>query len=354
MEEWRSEIGFHQRSTWRHLDRLHEEVVELDSPFASKFAAGTLVYYNPPLRLKRESFFLTIVFCIPAKADVSNWHFNVYTFMLTGDQNAGKSTFLHAFTDHESESYLPLLSILPVLSSSFINSRFLSPDDTASPRDEGRFLVHDSWQLISPLSSSFCLVSAVYEPNTDVASDTDLCHASVVLTADDFSFFVNEYELDPSLVTQAPKDTIYFAINFIEFGGDHLDRLMSTTKSGNSSIDGIVDQSREALSSCSQIVYFINAQHLLETSSVLENLALRLQYLNDQLLPETRVLVLVTRFEVLELTEEVVSRLIEVFSVVLGPEVTLCTANIQDLLNDGLKKLSNSRSWRFSLERVFL
>lgn len=37
--------------------------------------------------------------------------------------------------------------------------------------------------------------------------------------------------------------------------------------------------------------------------------------------------VLVTRFEVLELTEEVVSRLIEVFSVVLGPEVTLCTAS---------------------------
>ena len=35
--------------------------------------------------------------------------------------------------------------------------------------------------------------------------DTDLGHASVVLTADDFAFFVSEYELDPDLVLKAPK-----------------------------------------------------------------------------------------------------------------------------------------------------
>ncbi len=69
----------------------------------------------------------------------------------------------------------------------------------------------------------------------------------MVLTADDFAFFVTENGLDPNLVLMAPpvrccwggafrffclvflrhhQGTIYFAIQLLEFGGDHLDQLM--------------------------------------------------------------------------------------------------------------------------------
>ena len=40
----------------------------------------------------------------------------VFTFVLMGDQNAGKSTFLHSFTHHADENFLQMSSLLPVLS----------------------------------------------------------------------------------------------------------------------------------------------------------------------------------------------------------------------------------------------
>ncbi|EGD75122.1 hypothetical protein PTSG_06777 [Salpingoeca rosetta] len=301
MEEWRSELGYHQQSTWRHLDRLHEEVIELESPFASSFSSGTLVF----------------------------------TFMLTGDQNAGKSTFLHAFTDEESPKHLQLLSILPILSSSFVNSRFLAPDDPTPPRDEGRFL------------------------------DTDLGHANIVLTADDFAFFVTEYELDPKLVTEAPQDTIYFALKFIEFGGDHLDRLMTPNSAGHPAIETIVAKSRQTLKTCQQIVYFVNGQHLLDDSSVLHRLAARIDYLNTELPPGTRVLVLVTRCELLRERPDAVSILKAAFATVIHSRgrdeddddeagITLDGSSAEAVMNDGLHQLAQRRHWSLRLQRVFL
>ncbi len=55
--------------------------------------------------------------------------------------------------------------------------------------------------------------------------DTDLARATLVLTVDDFAFFVAENGLDPALVTSAPQDTVYYIVQFIELGGDHLDRV---------------------------------------------------------------------------------------------------------------------------------
>lgn len=54
----------------------------------------------------------------------------VVSFVLLGDQNAGKSTFLHAFTHHTDDNFLQLSSLVPVLSAGFINTRFL---DKVSP-----------------------------------------------------------------------------------------------------------------------------------------------------------------------------------------------------------------------------
>ena len=41
-------------------------------------------------------------------------------------QNAGKSTFMHAFGHHHDDNWLELTSELPILTSTFLNTRFLS------------------------------------------------------------------------------------------------------------------------------------------------------------------------------------------------------------------------------------
>jgi hypothetical protein len=58
-----------------------------------------------------------------------------YTFLLLGDQNAGKSTFLHAFANAEHAGWLELLSILPILSASFANAQFRT--DAPDPKGGG-------------------------------------------------------------------------------------------------------------------------------------------------------------------------------------------------------------------------
>lgn len=65
------------------------QVVELDSPYSATVKSGT----------------------------------HVYSFVLMGDQNAGKSTFLHSFSHNTDLNYLELSSLLPVLSASFVNTR---------------------------------------------------------------------------------------------------------------------------------------------------------------------------------------------------------------------------------------
>ncbi|EDQ90333.1 uncharacterized protein MONBRDRAFT_24683 [Monosiga brevicollis MX1] len=185
----RKEFGYVQRSAWRHADRLDEEVVELDSPYTARFGAGS----------------------------------RVFTFLILGDQNAGKSTFLHAFTQHGDIHFLELSSLLPILASNFVNTRFLWEDDTRAPIDEPPFL------------------------------DTDLGRATLVLSAEDFAFFVQEHDLSPSLILDSPPGTIYYVIQFLELGGDHLDQLMDATLIRNPQIQAIVAQSRHLLTSCDKL-----------------------------------------------------------------------------------------------------
>ena len=87
-----------------------------------------------------------------------------YTFLLLGDQNAGKSTFLHAFTNAGDASWLALASFLPIVSSSLLNASLLA-SPAAPPMDEPPFI------------------------------DTDVGRATMLLTLEDFAFFCSEFEL---------------------------------------------------------------------------------------------------------------------------------------------------------------
>ena len=194
----RTEYGYTQRAHWRMADRVHEEVLELDSPHTMNVAAGT----------------------------------QVISFVLMGDQNAGKSTFLHAFAHHTDPSFMELSSLLPVLSAAFVNTRFLEASDARSARDELPFV------------------------------DTDLGRSTFVLTADDFAFFVTEHDLDPALVLDAPRGTRFFAVQLIEFGGDHLDQMMDPSLCTSQTARDICDRSLRMLRNCHRVVYFANAATL--------------------------------------------------------------------------------------------
>ena len=161
-----------QRSSFTHPD-LHDELVDelvsVRSPLAPRTVSGAASFL----------------------------------FLLLGDQNAGKSTFLHAFTHAASASWLELMSLLPILSSSFSNVQL-----GANSGSSGR----------SP--------PAMDEPPF---IDTDVGRATFLLTLEDFAFFVDEFGLPlprERLQELAIDSGVRYAlIELIEIGGDHIDRM---------------------------------------------------------------------------------------------------------------------------------
>jgi hypothetical protein len=167
-----------QRARWTHPD-LHDELVEelvsLSTPLA---AVGAAAAHRTAIG---------------------------YTFLLLGDQNAGKSTFLHAFANAEHAGWLELLSILPILSASFANAQFRT--DAPDPKGGG--------------------APAMDQPPF---LDTDVGRTSFLLTLEDFSLFIDEYELPiamDELRAMSAASVRYAAVELIEIGGDHLDRHAS-------------------------------------------------------------------------------------------------------------------------------
>ena len=93
------------------------------------------------------------------------------TFLLLGDQNAGKSTLLHSFCRDGDPSFMQLSSLLPILSSSFINTRLV-------PR---KLVGADVNQLISAVRDEMPFM------------DTDIARGLVMLSLESFLFFCNEF-----------------------------------------------------------------------------------------------------------------------------------------------------------------
>ena len=166
--------GWVQRASYTHPD-MHDELIDVLPPLASPFAA------------------------LAARSGAVA----VYSFVLIGDQNAGKSTFLHAFVGHGDVSWLELTSYLPILTSSFLNARLLAGAD-ALPMDEPPFL------------------------------DTDIGRATLLLTLEDFAFFCDEFDLGrrAELEALAAARTCHVAVQLIEVGGDHLDRMATWREGG--------------------------------------------------------------------------------------------------------------------------
>ena len=158
----RTPSGWIQRASFTHPDlhdELVEEIVPLSSPFSSVCARGS----------------------------------SAYTFLLLGDQNAGKSTFLHAFSHAGDATWLEIGSYLPIISASFVNAS-LCTDSATPPMDEPPFLDTDIGEPVgtqySPLTT-YCSHSTHDSRLTTHDSRLTTGRASLLLTLEDFAFFVS-------------------------------------------------------------------------------------------------------------------------------------------------------------------
>ncbi|CAK9103311.1 unnamed protein product [Durusdinium trenchii] len=179
----RARFGLEQRCAYRHADLYDEEVPEVDLE---------TVIAKPELG---------------AECAVKN-------FVLLGDQNAGKSTMLHSFCRSGDAGFMQLSSLLPILSSSFINTRMV-PHSLLDDPDEPLSAIRDELPYM----------------------DTDIARGLVMLTLENFGFFCQEFGLwnpaepTPSFLDFDPE-VRFVALHFTELGGDHLDRLLRFVGSG--------------------------------------------------------------------------------------------------------------------------
>ncbi|CAD7950194.1 unnamed protein product [Amoebophrya sp. A25] len=238
------------------------------------------------------------------------------SFLVVGDQNAGKSTFLHSFSNFEDSNFMRLQSFLPAITSTFRNQCFTSVTATANASSEdARQAKHDVAAGTADEHESVGV-----KPDHDMEGeaqlvqgvarvcdeppylDTDLGTATVLLTAENFSFFLREFELEETV--RLADSTRFVQIRFHEIGGDHLDRLMvkqaeeerkkntitgtvsssiSTSTSAPHSylLSSQLRESLRVLKKVTRLVYFVNARSFLENpKESLATLKRRLTFLS--------------------------------------------------------------------------
>jgi len=209
----RSSDGVWQQKARYSQPDLHDELVlDIDGPFSSVASAETYVV----------------------------------RFVVTGDRNAGKSTLLHAFVNAHDRDWLRVTSLLPVLTGTFANARFAGAFEPSVPRDELPYL------------------------------DTDVARCTLVLTREDFLFFLREFDL-PVVGEMATYD--YAAIEFLELGGDHLDAMIQRGGSGEKKKQhtaasalhaAALDKSTDIVTTVDRFAYFLNCDALIAATTTEE------------------------------------------------------------------------------------
>lgn len=185
-------------------------------------------------------------------------------FLIVGDQNAGKTTFLHALCDKDDVNSTLLSSFIPAISSSFVNARFFLEGDVHRLMDEPPFL------------------------------DTDIARTAILMTAENFHFFCLEQAVPTAEQTQP-----FVVLEFAEFGGDHLDRLLRPN-TGNICAE-VLQASRRILGEAETVAYFVAGERMAEIQARVD----LLRSLN----PNSKILFVCTRLR--EGMEERVLRALE-------------------------------------------
>eukprot|EP01053_Blabericola_migrator_P005128 Blabericola_migrator_1__5127@NODE_264_length_10634_cov_183_258446_g220_i0_p2_GENE_NODE_264_length_10634_cov_183_258446_g220_i0NODE_264_length_10634_cov_183_258446_g220_i0_p2_ORF_typecomplete_len512_score102_26PPV_E1_C/PF00519_17/0_078Dynamin_N/PF00350_23/0_24TniB/PF05621_11/1_4TniB/PF05621_11/2_5e02MMR_HSR1/PF01926_23/0_47_NODE_264_length_10634_cov_183_258446_g220_i079479482 len=200
-----NQYGLSQVQQFKHPDMHDEDILEVDpsdDPFASVEHKGN----------------------------------SLWSFVLTGDQNAGKSTFLHSCIDANSPGFTSFASLMPLMSGYFCNTRLSNQlafqseaERIAWSRDHGRYF------------------------------DTDIGRGTLIMSRANFDFLLIELGIKPH------QDTADFAaLSVTEYGGDFLDRILR-----DQNIKGQLDVTHFnvihnatvkslAMSQANGLVYFVN------------------------------------------------------------------------------------------------
>lgn len=193
--------AWEQRARYSHPDLHDELVLDLEGPLASMASDGV----------------------------------GVVRLVVCGDRNAGKSTLLHALSANSADrDWLRVTSLLPAVAGSFVNVRYDLSGNLAAgsaPEDEPPYI------------------------------DTDLARGTVILTKEDFAFFVSDFKLEVALTQQCD----YIALELLEIGGDHLDAMMSMASCRQSVpplVKAVLEQSIESVRRVRRFAYFVNCAAL--------------------------------------------------------------------------------------------
>jgi hypothetical protein len=183
---------------------------------------------------------------IPIAADDCNNNFNntiLYVgqdhkilhlkFVLTGDQNAGKSTFLHSLTNSHDPSFLLLNRYLPILQASFYNARMLNESMSKTTFiDEYPFIDTDvglSQLFLTTDDLLLCLdeLCSSSQQNNDINPQSGKPRENRKKRQrpnPKIGNFVRSFDLNNKFQKLAQGHP-YVCLEFVELGGDHLDRL---------------------------------------------------------------------------------------------------------------------------------
>ncbi|CAD7959915.1 unnamed protein product [Amoebophrya sp. A120] len=242
--------------------------------------------------------------------DDASMETRTFSFLVIGDQNAGKSTFLHSFSRFQDVSFTRLQSFLPTITSSFVNRCYHTSSDHDQDEHgrphQGADIPHHPETGDQPLDAARHVEDEEQKEQEAAIKqlcdeppylDTDLGTATAVLTAEAFAFFAAEFDVEvrPPLSV----DTSFVQLRFHEIGGDHLDRMMAAlggrnnceyggqracgtnrsendmnksatsaatqlhqNPSGNHMRDLQVQESFRVLQKVTKLVYFVNASNL--------------------------------------------------------------------------------------------
>jgi len=236
-------LGLEQRLTSRNVDLSHEEIPEIEFP--------------DPLG------------ALPHSSDLFEMR-----FLILGDQNAGKTTFLHSLVDPDASHSTELLSYIPAISSSFVNARFLLREgDELNVMDEPPFL------------------------------DSDIARTALLVTSENFNFMALESGVENPRI---PDSARFVVLEFAEFGGDHLDRIASFDESTASPVETeIVTASKRIIMQATSLAYFVNCK------SLNENYDVRMKQIEDRLQlvkhinPKINMLMVANRAENSDIPQEI-------------------------------------------------
>ncbi|CDI76691.1 hypothetical protein, conserved [Eimeria acervulina] len=192
------------------------------------------------------------------------------SLLLVGDQNAGKSALLYSLVASKDPRYTAFTSLLPIIQGEFSNRREVpcgtggaavfsaanggtgptamesgdhctttgTTDEDERKQPHHRLPEHtatDEEDAGTAASVAAEAVEALVCRSRDELPflDSDVARSAALLSAEDFTFFCTEFGLQTQQqqhqqgdgIWRKVSDSRYVLLHFLEFGGDHLDRM---------------------------------------------------------------------------------------------------------------------------------